>query len=64
MNAVVMGATTVISSWVVDFISKIDYTIHKIGYIRAATELQRLGYYKEASRCRELINEFKKVKES
>lgn len=34
------------------------------GYSKASTELSRLGYHKEASRCREFMLEFKKLKES
>ena len=64
MSDLVMGATTSISSWVTNIITKINYTFHKVGYLKAAAELQRLGYYKEANRCRELVNEFKKLKES
>ena len=36
--------------------SKINRAFLKIGYIRAATELNKLGYPEEANRCIRLMN--------
>ena len=38
------------------FIAKINRAFLKIGYIRAATELNKLGYPEEASKCIRLMN--------
>lgn len=61
INALVMDTAT-ISSRILTIIAKANCTFYKIGYSRAASELQRLGYVKEAKRCRELIEELKNKK--
>lgn len=51
MNAIVHSATHSIGDWVSGVWNKLNRTIDTIGYARAAEELRRLGYYKEAENC-------------
>jgi hypothetical protein len=39
-------------------LTKLDRTVNRIGYARAAAELRRLGYEKEARHC---LEEMKKL---
>jgi hypothetical protein len=53
MNAIVYTATHSIGDWVSGVWNKLSITVNRIGYARAAGELRRLGYYKEAEYCLE-----------
>ena len=55
MNAIVLNSYTSVSNWVNTFFAKIATAIYKIGYHRAATELARIGYTKEAQKCRAML---------
>ena len=53
MNAIVYTATHSLTDWFSDFRAKFSRSFNRIGYARAAGELRRLGYYKEAEYCLE-----------
>lgn len=56
MNAMVMGVTDIVSNWGMVIFIKTNRIFHQIGYRRAASELSRLGYHKEAANCIRLMN--------
>lgn len=51
MNAIVYGVTHSLTDLISNVCVKIVRLFNRIGYARAAAELRRLGYYKEADRC-------------
>jgi len=53
MNAIVHSATHSIGDWISNTRAKFNRSFNLIGYARAAGELRRLGYYKEAEYCLE-----------
>jgi hypothetical protein len=55
MNAMVMDATDSINNWIASMVAKVNRAINKIGYHRAATELARMGYTKEAQKCLDML---------
>lgn len=50
MNVVSFSRNT-FGSWMDNVFSKTNRQIHRIGYLRAASALNRIGYTKEAMRC-------------
>lgn len=62
MINVLVDSYPTISNWIFNVITKTNRKFYKIGYSRAAYELQRLGYVEEAKRCRELLEEIKNKK--
>ena len=53
MNAIVYTATHSITDWIDSVLFKFNRSFNRIGYARAAGELRRLGYHKEAEYCLE-----------
>ena len=53
MNAIVLDATHSLTDWISETRAKFSRSFNRIGYARAAGELRRLGYYKEAEYCLE-----------
>lgn len=58
MNAIILDISHSTHSWVDRMLTKLDRTVNRIGYARAAAELRRLGYEKEARHC---LEEMKKL---
>ena len=58
MNALVMDTSARVGNWFVSFGTAIYRGLVRTGYIRAARELERQGYYEEANKC---IQETKKL---
>lgn len=64
MNVMVIRNSFSINKWFNNLFSTADHIIHTIGYARTAAELSRLGFHEEARRCKELMLDIKKSKES
>lgn len=58
MNAILLDISHSTHSWFDRMLAKLDRSINRIGYARAAAEFRRLGYEKEARRC---LEEMKKL---
>lgn len=53
MNAIVINSHNTFSDWFSAFRNKFNRWVYKIGYLRAARELDRIGYTDLAEKCRE-----------
>lgn len=51
MNGTVLYFTHGIGDFGTNVLAKISRSFHKIGYLRAAGELSRAGYFEEANKC-------------
>lgn len=51
MAAIVYTATHSLADWFGDIYTKFNRSVNRTQYARAAGELRRLGYYKEAENC-------------
>lgn len=58
MNAIILDISHSTHSFIDSLLAKLDRTVNRIGYARAAAELRRLGYEKEARHC---LEEMKKL---
>ena len=52
MNAIVANGYNSLGNWFHRFTTNMGRQFNKIGYLRAATELDRMGYHEQAKRCR------------
>lgn len=59
MDGNINRVTSSICSFIRRVGNSVDRTIHKIGYIRAAAELDRLGYTLESKKIREELIKYK-----
>lgn len=55
MNGAILYFSHGIGDFGTSIIAKINRSFHKIGYMRAAGELSRAGYHKEAENCLRLM---------
>ena len=60
MNAIVLNSYTSIGNHVHSFFAKVNRAIHKVGYARAAAELQRMGLNEAARNCMRQYNQMNK----
>lgn len=57
MNAIVLDSYNSIGNRFHSFFAKVNRAIHKIGYARAAAELQRIGFDEAARNCMRQYNQ-------
>ena len=55
MNAIVLNSYNTFGYWFHNVANKMGRQINRVGYLRAAAELNRIGYTEEARKCLEQL---------